>query len=423
MMTRAAKQTSVGGPDAIRCAGQRSLRGGAALLLALGAVAGADEPPGPPLTARQVQARKALVAVANQFSVIVGRLNVLPEEACSKVDKLIAAFGEHVLSIPDAYKDAHVPYWRCKAFAALGQGRAAEAAEAAGELLRRRPLSLLDVNVALLAAVARGDRAGAFAALTTLEKHDRPGNRRYHAFRRRQLALLGMTVPPFKGKLADGSTFAFTSSAGDPDKTFVFDFWAVRLDPPEKVLDAVRRLYARYQDRRGFAMVGVNRDVAASATKVRAFIDAHELRWPQVLEGKLHECPISHRIFQVDTYPHVVVVGPEGRLRFAGTPDDPAVHYAIRAGLAGEPGVALPPGTTLPVYKPPEIVVEPEPEPSPADAAREAQRLLTRARVMLRLKQTSEARALLKRIVADYPRTEAAPAAARLLQSLGAEFE
>lgn len=70
-------------------------------------------------------------------------------------------------------------------------------------------------------------------------------------------------------------------------KVVLVDFWATWCGPCIEELPNVKRVYADYHEQ-GFEIVGVSLDRAGDLPKLKRFVAAEEMPWPQHYEGKKH---------------------------------------------------------------------------------------------------------------------------------------
>jgi thiol-disulfide isomerase/thioredoxin len=98
-------------------------------------------------------------------------------------------------------------------------------------------------------------------------------------------------------------------------KVVLLDFWGTWCAPCRAATPDLVQIHRRYASRDPFEIVGISSDPRADEGKWRAYIDEHEMGWPNYLDldRKLH------RLFEVGPIPTYIVVDAEGVMRFTTT--------------------------------------------------------------------------------------------------------
>ncbi len=130
------------------------------------------------------------------------------------------------------------------------------------------------------------------------------------------IRLIGSMAPPLHIKEWIGETPP--GGNGYEAKLTLLDFWAIWCPHCRRNIPKMERLLANYR-KRGVSVVGITRDrEGLGVEQVREFIKSHAMGYPTGMddEGK------TSQEMAVKSIPCVVIVGPEGRIRWHGHPDN-----------------------------------------------------------------------------------------------------
>lgn len=118
----------------------------------------------------------------------------------------------------------------------------------------------------------------------------------------------GDEIPAFKGRGVDNAGISNAELTGN---VTLLTFWASWCGPCAKEMPAIEAVAQAYKGQ-GVHVVGVNRDREGDpAAIVRAYKVSRNLSFDMVLDpGNMG------RAFRVSMIPHLVMVGPAGRIRF-----------------------------------------------------------------------------------------------------------
>ena len=130
------------------------------------------------------------------------------------------------------------------------------------------------------------------------------------------IRLIGSKAPPLHIKEWIGD--APPAGNGYDAKLTLLDFWAIWCPHCRRNIPKMERLLATYA-KRGVSLVGITRErEGAGVEQVREFIKSHAMGYPTGVddEGK------TSQELAVKSIPCVVIVGPEGRIRWHGHPEN-----------------------------------------------------------------------------------------------------
>jgi hypothetical protein len=209
-------------------------------------------------------------------------------------------------------------------------------------------------------------------------------------------------------------------SADHPNAVMVADFWAWFLQPTEQYFADIRRLHRTFREAIAagdLVMVGVNRDTRRHRSKAADLLEHEGLDrapdyWPHVREGQEYDCPLTYEAYRVKEFPWTVVIdrGPDRRIRYVGTPEEPLLYYAIRAALRSD-AEAVPPADA-----PPQPYV-PEDE-SVTASSYTAKNLLDEAENAYKEGDFDQAKKYLDQLIREHPQSREVFTARRFLELL-----
>jgi tetratricopeptide (TPR) repeat protein len=232
--------------------------------------------------------------------------------------------------------------------------------------------------------------------------------------------LIGKKLPPFRLELLDGHTLRCPAE----DRVLVLTTWAaLPKDAQRQFTDAVKTFQDKYRKHDALTVVGINLNPPEDKAKVIQCIKAEDLgRWLHVLEGR-PDGLLTRSFGMVGQIGPIVVIGPDNRVLFKGTPGDSPAPWAVAAGLRqiekkqAKAKADQPKPTSRPAVPAGPAVTHPAPPPTTRPTVAE-----DRPEQMLNLAQTYRAGGLndkademLRKIIADYPTSPAADQARKTL--------
>ncbi|MBK8916154.1 MAG: tetratricopeptide repeat protein [Phycisphaerales bacterium] len=311
---------------------------------------------------------------------------------------------------------------RVELFAALGTGQAAAAASAADQLALLAPKKRLPLESAYVAALVNCHAARADERLRELLGTAAGAEKEQLSRRQRWLRTIGSEAPEVVIEAGDERF-----SASDRRKrVLLIDFWSVLNTPGDLHVSTLLSVHEEFKGTAAFQMVGVNTDAESRVERARAFATEKGWVWPQHFERMAAGAPITHKAFRAGPAPYQVLIDGRGIIRAVGSAADPAFRYAIRAAVAETLGKASAPQPIDVAGKTPAEFAPPPPPEAPPPTHNEPPRasdpaaadLLRQARVFLKTGRKTDARAMLQRIVSEYPKSLEAREAADLLINL-----
>jgi thiol-disulfide isomerase/thioredoxin len=125
----------------------------------------------------------------------------------------------------------------------------------------------------------------------------------------RQEKFLNKSAPVMTTQTVDEASWSLLDHRG---KVVVIDFWATWCGPCVHEIPELKELYARYKDRRDFALVGVSLD--EDKNTLIEFCREKQIDWPQLHEpGKGWENTLA-RAFNVQGIPSVWLIDKQGNI-------------------------------------------------------------------------------------------------------------
>ena len=376
-----------------------------------------------------------LVTAATAF----GQQNA-PSELKTLHDRIVVT--DHVISLQDA-KLAHdrLAEWnldpftlkpedrdrllRTQIYAALGAGDAATAHDAAQSLLANAEHDAPNLQAAYIAAAAAGDAQTAIDILKQQRSGADRDLRQLLSDRRRWMRQVGEKAPDVTIRTESMSEISTTQRH---DRVLLIDFWNTLNEPDHKALDALKNLYDEYHRNRYIEFVGVNADAEKNVLGAKQAAEKRGLTWEQRYEAQAINAPITHGAFSAGRPPWDVLIDSFGYIRAVGAANELAFQYVVRAAVAetaGEFEIVLPIDRNGDQPKKASETLNLQPAQPKQDAAAgeptdstEAEALLTRARLYLKTGKKTDARALLEKIVSQYPGTRQAAEAQEILDSV-----
>lgn len=164
--------------------------------------------------------------------------------------------------------------------------------------------------------------AGKEAELANRVLHEYPKSQHANMVRKQQ-GQLDRVGKPFDLKFHDVTTGAEVSMEALRGKVVVVYFWATWCGPCVSELPRLKKLYEEYRDK-GVEFVGVSLDLPEAEggrERLRDFIKANGVPWPQFYEGSAGEESLSRRCGVV-TLPSAFVVNRRGDLLTMDARDD-----------------------------------------------------------------------------------------------------
>jgi thiol-disulfide isomerase/thioredoxin len=156
-------------------------------------------------------------------------------------------------------------------------------------------------------------------------------------------SLEAMQPPTWNPKLAVG-TAPFPIQAKDltgqpvslnqyKGKVLLLDFWATWCPPCRAEIPNVVAAYQRYHIK-GFDVLGISLDQPNDAAKLKAFLTANHMPWPQIYDGGYWNSKVPVE-YGVQAIPFSLLIGKNGKIA-AVDPRGPALAPAVQAALAAK---------------------------------------------------------------------------------------
>lgn len=122
---------------------------------------------------------------------------------------------------------------------------------------------------------------------------------------------VGKPAIEFTARTLEGETISLSDYRG---KVVLLDFWATWCGPCLAELPNVKRVYEKY-GAEGFVVIGVSLDI--DRRKLERFVREHDIRWPQVYDGRGWENDVA-RLYGVVAIPATLLLDKNGNVRQAG---------------------------------------------------------------------------------------------------------
>ncbi|MBU0640369.1 MAG: tetratricopeptide repeat protein [Planctomycetes bacterium] len=320
---------------------------------------------------------------------------------------------------------------RTEVLAALAVGHGARAVERYEKLAAAFPDQRATLETAYVLATATGNAQLGEQTLKQLGSLVDAGERSAYAQKRRRFRAVGTRAPDVTFSCEDGTEIAPARRTGG---VLVIDFWNVRRSPTAAQVAGLRRLYDDCSNELGFRLVGVNAAGQSGLDEARAVASRNGYRWPQHYEQRGAGAPISHKAFRIGTAPVQVIIGHHGYICAVSNAVEPACHYAVRVALGEAQGCY--PAVPLRTFEGTQVVPQteaknangaraekPEPEAKPQRPEnlrddQEAEKLLRQARLYIKTGRRRDAKALLERIIREFPGTRQAEDAKYRIEGL-----
>lgn len=368
------------------------------------------------------------LAAAAQQSAALNEIKTLAEDF-ARVDQVVSvADAERVrgrlaalkLNPADLQPREQEQLLRVELFAALGTGQAAAAGSAGDQLALLAPKKRQPLECAYVAALVNCHAARADERLRELISSATGAEKEQLSRRQRWLRTIGSEAPDLTIEAGD-ERFATRDRR---KRVLVIDFWSVLNTPSDLHVSTLLSVHDEFKGTAAFQMVGVNTDAENRVERAKSFAAEKGWVWPQHFERVAAGAPITHKAFRAGAAPYQVLIDGRGIIRAVGSAADPGFRYAIRAAVAETLGKAPAPqpidvsGKTPAEFAPPKAPEAPpvathnEP-PRASDPA--AADLLRQARVFLKTGRKTDAKAMLQRIVNEYPQSLEAREAGDLL--------
>lgn len=306
---------------------------------------------------------------------------------------------------------------RVETFTALGLGDAGGARKAWARLADLAPRKRSTIEAGYLVAAAAADAQQADAHLKEIFEKMTGAEKQQVMERRRWLRQVGKLAPQVTIDAGEA-----TIAARDRKRVvLLIDFWNTLNPPGSGELATLQRIYEEHKGSATFSMVGINADSEARLEKARTYARENGLTWPQCYEKKSAGAPLTHAAFEAGRPPWQVLIDGRGVIRAVGSAGEPGFRYALRAALAetvGDfdapaprdldgrtpdelrsaaalPGAVSSPDPTAPETPPPAPDLKSDPQ---------AANLFRQAQILMKNKtKKAEAKALLQRIIDEYP--------------------
>ncbi len=318
----------------------------------------------------------------------------------------------------------------CRIYGLLAIGDAASLEAYMAELQSVQPDAPTTHRAAHLVAAAMGDGKMGAAALGAMAKSLDATAKRQMAAKARRFRIVGSPAPALAVNANDGTSMDFANRAG---KAMILFLWNARRTPSPDEIAAMQRIHAEQRSNGNVEIFGISANPSTLDGKARGFARTNGLRWPHHYEQRGTGAPVTHKAFKAGSSPAQIVIDIDGVIRAIGDIGVPAMEYAIRAAVAEADGrYPLPQsraanGKLTPRGSARAASGQQSGHGNPKTAKKtakplednpDAENLMSRARLMIRLRNRQNAKMILQRIVREYPNTKQAKRALEMLTDL-----
>ena len=316
---------------------------------------------------------------------------------------------------------------RVQIFAALGAGNAAAAHVAAKMLLENAEHNEANLQAAYLGVAAAGDAQTAIEILKEQRRGADRDLRKTISTRRRWMRQVGEQAPDVTIRTEDMAEYSTARRRG---RVLLLDFWNTLAEPDDAALVGLKNLYEEFRRSRYIEFIGINADAEENVLSAKEAAEKRGLKWEQRYEAQAVNAPLTHEAFSAGRPPWDVLIDSYGYIRAVGAANELAFQYAVRAAVAeaqGEFAIVLPIDRNGNQPKPPGDTLKVSPAKAKKNTSSgdgeltdstEAEAMLRNARLYMKTGKRTDAKALLEKIVAQYPGTRQAEEAQELLDAV-----
>lgn len=251
------------------------------------------------------------------------------------------------------------------------------------------------------AGIFAGDSKAALEGLQRLARHSTDPGLKAWARGMGPVAAQAGKIVKASLRLLDGKVLALPDPAG---RVVVLSFWSSHSVAAVREVAELKDFHEKRRADKSFMLVGVSLD--RTEADARGRIASHGMTWPQAMDRGLR------RRFAGSGVPHAVVLSAKGHILWQG-------HPALKETLVRTTDFALrqarltareKPPTTRPRPSGPPAVEKPPPKsPKPTEAEEAAaENKYKMARIYLKMRMATKAKAGLQEVIRQYPGTRAA---------------